>query len=642
MALKSGLLSESTWAVDVLAVLLRDDVTVAWFGLQHLPGLTDVLLEHLRRCLIELFPGDFDDLEVMCDSSTWSTSSRNQDTAQDWKSACNDGDLLNNCPSKSAELVYVEANSPDEELVLDDKRWDMYGDVDSSMLDWQIGRGDLTTHIQTHFSRLGLLDFTGKRFFGYAGGGRPRLSSDQTLECVDEVIRVHSNRNEHLASSHGENTTVNSSSSAEGNNSETVAENFSANLRTDTSVSSEADSSKPTEKKTDPLCSEVSGTLDCSNRDKCGSASDTNIVPSSEAGRLPPSRCKHKLCQASRASEDVDVDDDLAWLRLELKRLWCDESDVGHDDLHQDTDSSSVLCVVGDDHLDVSSRCLALSNVIRGLSFIPGNDSELARHPGLVATLSRLLLFHHQHSHPDSKPTASDLDEIVVGRPGTEVAEVLREDALVTMANVAGQLELASYPEEICVPVLDGLLHWASCRAPCALDPLPCHRDLVSAQRLALEALCKLCVTDSNVDLLLATPPFDRLVTILGNLVGAMASPDCDQVWREFAIILASSLVAGDPGVARALALHRCTLPVLVGFVEAAVADSSPSAAAGTSADMVRRATAVLRAVAELPEGRTELTRNFQSRLLQLAVSPSLDSAVLASYAHILHICSAV
>jgi len=363
--------------------------------------------------------------------------------------------------------------------------------------------------------------------------------------------------------------------------------------------------------------------------------SSTKERSSSET--IPTSRCKHGLCQASPTSEDSD-DEDRKWLQIQLKRLWCDEWDR-HDDLDRDRDPS-VLCVVGDDHQDTSSRCLALSNVIRGLSFIPGNDLELARHPGVVATLSRLLLFHHQHSSRRS----DTLDGVVVGQPSTEVAEALREDALVTIANISGQLELGSYPEEICVAVLDGLLHWAACRAPCAVDPLPSatyRRDLVSAQRLALEALCKLCVTDANVDLLLATPPFDRLVTILGNLVGAMANPDCDQVWREFAIVFASSLVAGDPGVARALALHRCTIPVLVGFVEAAVADSAPSAV-GTSTDMVRRATAVLQAVAELPEGRIDLAQNFQSRLLQLAVSPSLDSAVLSTYAHILHVCSEV
>jgi len=633
MALKSGLLSETTWAVDVLAVLLRDDVTIAWFGLQHLPGLTEVLLEHFRRCLIELFPGDFDDLEVMCDTSPCSASSPSQ-SSKDSKTSCGDEDLLSSC---SFKLVHVETDSPDEEVVFDDKRWDVYGDVDSFMLDWQLGRGDLTTHIQTHFNRLGSLDFAGNRFFGWSG--RPKLSIDDAAERSQEVGGVDNQRTEHSVVSSVEKIAANCSSSSGKDDPGTVTEHLGISSSIESAVSDSLGSADKNKEHLS-LSSEVSEPLESSYKEKFGSSSGAETVPSSDAMKPLATGCKHEICRSTLASEDAD-DDDRKWLRLELKRLWCDGWEK-HDDLDQDQDPS-VLYVVADDHQQTSSRCLALSNVIRGLSFIPGNDLELARHPGVVATLSRLLLFRHQHSRPGTKSGAY-LDDIVVGRPGFDVAELLREDALVTIANIAGQLELACYPEEICVPILDGLLHWASCRTPCAVDPLPSashHRDPVSAQRLALEALCKLCVTDANVDLLLATPPFDRVVSILGSLLGAMANPDCDQVWREFAIIFASSLVAGDPGVARALALHRCTIPVLVGFVEAAVAESAPSAV-GTSADMVRRATAVLCAVAELPEGRSDLARNYQSRLLQLAVASSLDSAVLSTYAHILHICSGV
>jgi AT-rich interactive domain-containing protein 1 len=55
MSLRSGLLAESCWALDVLNVLLFDDNTVAYFGLANLPGLLDVLLEHFRRSLTDMF-----------------------------------------------------------------------------------------------------------------------------------------------------------------------------------------------------------------------------------------------------------------------------------------------------------------------------------------------------------------------------------------------------------------------------------------------------------------------------------------------------------------------------------------------------------------------------------------------------------
>ena len=38
MSLKSGQLAESTWALDVLTILLYDDVSVQYFHMSHLPG----------------------------------------------------------------------------------------------------------------------------------------------------------------------------------------------------------------------------------------------------------------------------------------------------------------------------------------------------------------------------------------------------------------------------------------------------------------------------------------------------------------------------------------------------------------------------------------------------------------------------
>lgn len=57
MCLKSGLLAESSWAIDVLSVLLNDDSTSLHFGLQHMPGLLEAVLEHFKCCLNELFDG---------------------------------------------------------------------------------------------------------------------------------------------------------------------------------------------------------------------------------------------------------------------------------------------------------------------------------------------------------------------------------------------------------------------------------------------------------------------------------------------------------------------------------------------------------------------------------------------------------
>merc|ERR1719278_2306754 len=55
MALRSGLLMESTWALDVINVLLYDDHSFTYFGLGNMPGLLEALLEHWRATLISMF-----------------------------------------------------------------------------------------------------------------------------------------------------------------------------------------------------------------------------------------------------------------------------------------------------------------------------------------------------------------------------------------------------------------------------------------------------------------------------------------------------------------------------------------------------------------------------------------------------------
>jgi AT-rich interactive domain-containing protein 1 len=236
-----------------------------------------------------------------------------------------------------------------------------------------------------------------------------------------------------------------------------------------------------------------------------------------------------------------------------------------------------------------------------------------------------------------------------------DTVDVLREDTLVIFANISGQLDLAAFPEEICIPVLDGLLHWASCSAACALDPMPSTPNGCgpSPRRLALEALCKLCVTDSNVDLLLATPPFRRIVCLLDDLVNILSDAMSDQVAREFAVVLSSSLAAADASAARAIALRRSAISAFLGFIEAADRQAQQLVQAqglamlrdnpemmGTSIDMLRRAAGVIRAVAETTDSRSSLFADHQQRLLQLSMSPTLDPGVAATIAEVLYLCS--
>jgi hypothetical protein len=64
MALRSGLLMETTWALDTLNILLYDDNSVAYFGLGNMPGQYSLpfllITRNIRFILLNHFiPGPF-------------------------------------------------------------------------------------------------------------------------------------------------------------------------------------------------------------------------------------------------------------------------------------------------------------------------------------------------------------------------------------------------------------------------------------------------------------------------------------------------------------------------------------------------------------------------------------------------------
>ena len=226
----------------------------------------------------------------------------------------------------------------------------------------------------------------------------------------------------------------------------------------------------------------------------------------------------------------------------------------------------------------------------------------------------------------------------------------IRENILVSISNISGQINLEQYPEDIARPLLDGLLHWAVCPSAQGQDPFPSAgpSSLLSPQRLALEALCKLCVTNNNVDLVLATPPFARLEKLCAVLTKHLCRSE-DQVLREFSINLLHYLAAADDSMARVVALQQPCVSLLVAFIEqaemsalgvanqhgiGALRDNPDSM--GTSLDMLRRAASTLVYLAEHPDNRPLLIQQ-ESRLLALVMSQILDQQVALLLSKVLY-----
>uniref|UniRef100_A0A8C1ARF8 AT rich interactive domain 1Ab (SWI-like) n=1 Tax=Cyprinus carpio carpio TaxID=630221 RepID=A0A8C1ARF8_CYPCA len=348
--------------------------------------------------------------------------------------------------------------------------------------------------------------------------------------------------------------------------------------------------------------------------------------------------------EAVRGSQDGDREKNMFLFGIDLAQQ-SRNIKILEDEPH--SKDETPLCTLSDWQDSLARRCVCVSNIVRSLSFIPGNDLEMSKHPGLLLLLGRLVLLHHWHPERKQAPVTYEKEEEEDEGVSCErdewwwdCLEVLRENCLVTLANISGQLDLSIYPESICLPLLDGLLHWAVCPSAEAIDPFPTLglNGTLSPQRLVLETLSKLSIQDNNVDLILATPPFSRLEKLYGflvRMVGDRKVPVC----REMAVVLLANLAQGDSVAARAIAVQKSSVGNLLGFLEDSLAATQFQQSQGslmhlqsahfepTSVDMMRRAARALHALAKVEENHSEF-RLYESRLLDISVSPLMNSLV--------------
>lgn len=206
MALRSGLIVESTWALDVLNILLYDDNAFTYFGLGNLPGLFEAIMEHWRASLISMF-GITEDLEIGSDRLKESRSRKRayieeKEKKMLWyerrRNVTDDDDALFHEDAEEFELGIankfnakdkvqvlhsgtqdftkrprfsdedVELEEREDELFISDsvRSWDPETDKEGSHQHhigsdhWHQGGGNTTKHIVTHFAGdVGLVPF---------------------------------------------------------------------------------------------------------------------------------------------------------------------------------------------------------------------------------------------------------------------------------------------------------------------------------------------------------------------------------------------------------------------------------------------------------------------------------------------------
>ncbi|XP_058796614.1 trithorax group protein osa-like isoform X2 [Phymastichus coffea] len=524
MALRSSLLAERCWALDVLNSLLFDDTSVQYFGLTHLPGLLDVLLEHFALSLADMFDSSLVEEELCC----------------------------------------------------------FYQNVDESDNDSEAIIGPVNPKDRT-----------------------------KILSCSNYTFLTRNRKPVKIVTSSRSSPIVNWQ-----NNRKVVTKDQSARSRSCTS----------------------------SNSSSCGKVS---LLKNGIEAQVNDSIVLEKDQMRIKVRDPAGI----------LKRRMSDYEDESY------TRDEGSLHLLSDSQDNLAQQCVCLSTILRNLTFIPGNELEFARNSMFLSLLGKLLLLHHEH--PTHKKRDYDRDEDAdfldtnCGNLHNEdewwwgFLYHIRENVLVMAANISGYTDLSQYAEKISRPVIDGLLHWAVCPAAHGQDPLPTVSSnlSLSPQRLALEALCKLCVTKNNVDLVVATPPYSRFQRLC-SVLSRFLHRNEEQVLREFAITLLDFLSSADSGLARTVALQTPCVNLLVSFVEqaesiglgianrygiAALRDNPETM--GTSLDMLRRAADTLLQLSRHPDNRTLLLQH-ETRLLSLSMSQILDQQVTAIVTQVLFQCS--
>lgn len=742
MAIRSGQLTECTWALDVLNVLLFDDSSVPYFGLVHLPGLLTLLLEHFQKNLAEMFSDEGDDNKSgssskgnrkssykrcisahmtanrrrLCDTIKQEAVDRQEDDPQSRLHDNTSGnigisnenyDIVDDAsdedegidlgqvkqPPNPEERVVLLANTPnytmmsrkglpvrlqpaENDIFITDglKEWDseFNGNYEETA---PVGSNAWTYGFTDRDISKGIIDVFKSEFVDIPFA---RYIKGKSKDTKHKRNAAKTNMEDDDSSSTSPDDVLKPKLESNDSDKEMEDDEVEARLQQNTfnkkrrlfnnsAVGSAAPQLEPTEAKKSKLQNDEQ-------------QEQQHLRLEKSAFTMPEIKREEDSNEAATpaaAATTTNTDSDCREVDMELETITTKEPAVtktfdpkstvrdpalvlqrrrSSSSLEDEcyTRDESSLYLVNESQDSLARRCICISNIFRNLSFVPGNESILAKSQRFLAVVGRLLLLNHEHlprtpknrNYDRGTEEDTDFSDSCSSLQGErewwwDYLISIRENMLVIMANIAGHLDLSRYEELIARPLIDGLLHWAVCPSAHGQDPFPScgPASSLSPQRLALEALCKLCVTDNNVDLVIATPPHSRLEKLCAVLTRHLCRNE-DQVLREFSVNLLHYLAAADSAMARTVALQSPCISYLVAFIEQAEQTALGVAnqhginylrenpdSMGTSLDMLRRAAGTLLHLAKHPDNRS-LFMQQEQRLLGLVMSHILDQQV--------------
>ena len=648
MSLRGGLLAETTWALDTINIMLSDDQTHTYFRLKQMPGLLPALVDVYIKCLTQLFE-EFQSSPSNIENQQPSLNDLNGSSHLTCSTRTKSGD------KQQESVIYrVESNSLNkfkrkyhkEQSIVYDRVYDEHGNEKkdpTNVLELQ-NTNDLC-FLNTHFDPLRYDD----QFYEKLYYGRRQDENDQEEPMKKCQRKRVQSSNDDLSN----------------NNNEMITD---GDEQTDERHRHNSDS-----------LIEISG----SNKEFLQRYKRKFEYDERQTYELYPGICASSQQQSNHQKEPHDS---------------CTNSSEQQDNI------SSLFTYHSLAYDQICARCTCVSSILRNLSFILGNDIELVKCKTLIGLLARLLLLRHGIHNHNHNNTLSDnhhqssLDETVnhdqskiEQKPSpsfswTECVLNIRENTLVTLANIAGTLVLDTFDSDLLYTLIDGLLHWSTCYSGEAIDGL--QSSLLSAQRLSIEILTKLSVHEMNMDFILATPPFYRIVSlfhvltdwlIVDDITGGISnwhppslqssthyysnlSRPQTHIQREFAIVLLNALVRCDTLAAGVIARIPYAVSLLINFLEdyeiktnelmarygpdyviRLTTQSSNIQQAEqilfTTSDMLRRAATCLLSIVSYTDNIKTIKR-YEDRILNLSTSHVIDSHVGRILTDVLHYCS--
>lgn len=360
MSLKSGLLAETTWAIDALNILLYDDITVAYFHLKHFPGLLTCLIEHFLKCLKLIFNKENGDEfgDIFVNDHLYNEFNESDDESSD------DNDELE--LKKTNKYIY-KTHSHEETNGYDESNHEAkLSQINDRKASKKLIKEEPTlptTLSQFQIMKVNFNDRdTKKRFLHYYKTAKindakvneqwlafnTKILQKQVNETSERKIK-QTDREKHQQFEHNDHLITNFNS---GDDVDYLKKLFYG-------------------------------------KDFYDQLTETNKKVNTSEHQAPTTAV---ITEQTNTPTKRKLNDDFISQHRTQKSP--------HKSQYNDqpiTDEDTIFKMVSTQNSELVKRCVSLSTIFRNLSFIPGNEIELCKNKTFLNILSRVLILKHRH-----------------------------------------------------------------------------------------------------------------------------------------------------------------------------------------------------------------------------------------------------